>query len=134
MLPDDVTQGASLRGNEYGWNPSEFPRALARAEAQGLACLGGQFQFRFPDGSTYEMYWLSADSAQRCPDETWPDYVRRSCSEVVGKFGQLLANSDFKGEAAKWPWLRDDVEARLPDVLVFVAYFITESEYANLRK
>jgi hypothetical protein len=50
VLPPDVLQGAALRGNEYGWSVSLFPNALARAEALGYACLGGQFQFRLDDG------------------------------------------------------------------------------------
>ena len=64
-LPPDITQGATLRGNEYGWIVSTFPSAVAKAEVRGYACLGGQFQFRLEDGSTCEMYWLEADSAER---------------------------------------------------------------------
>ena len=65
VLPPDISQGASLRGNEYGWSISSFPNALANAEAHGYACLGGQFQFRLDDGGTCEMYWLDADSKER---------------------------------------------------------------------
>jgi hypothetical protein len=54
-LPSDVLEGAVLRGNEYAWTPESFPVALERAEAHGLACLGGQFQFRLND-ATCEMY------------------------------------------------------------------------------
>jgi len=59
ILPLDISQGAMLRGNEYGWSVSSFPDALARAEAHGFACLGGQFQFRLEE-ATCEMYWLEA--------------------------------------------------------------------------
>ena len=55
-LPSDVVEGATLRGNEYGWSISSFPDALSRAEKKGYGCLGGQFQFRLDDGSTCEMY------------------------------------------------------------------------------
>jgi hypothetical protein len=85
-LPSDVLEGATLRGNEYGWLRSSFPVALARAEAHGFACLGGQFQFRLNDGSTCEMYWLNADSKDRMPEESWDDYGLRSCSEVRENF------------------------------------------------
>lgn len=71
VLPPDILQGATLRGKEYGWSVSSFPEALARAEAGGYACLGGQFQFRLDDGSTCEMYWLAADSNQRADEESW---------------------------------------------------------------
>jgi hypothetical protein len=134
MLPDEVTQGASLRGNEYGWKPSEFPKAVARAESQGFACLGGQFQYRLADGSTCEMYWLKADATERRQDEPWADYVRRSCTEVMERFTQLAANADFTSEASNWPSRRDVIVRSLPNVLIFVAYFVTESEYVNLRK
>jgi hypothetical protein len=63
-LPTEIAQGATVRGNEYGWTLDAFPPALARAQALGHACLGGQFQFRLDDG-TYEMYWLNADSNDR---------------------------------------------------------------------
>jgi hypothetical protein len=71
VLPPDISRGATLRGNEYGWSPSSFPDALASAEANGYACLGGQFQFRLDDGGTCEMYWLAADSKERKHGESW---------------------------------------------------------------
>jgi len=49
VLPPDISRGATLRGNEYGWNIPSFPEALASAETLGYACLGGQFQFRLDD-------------------------------------------------------------------------------------
>ncbi|MGA7925849.1 MAG: hypothetical protein WCA20_07620, partial [Candidatus Sulfotelmatobacter sp.] len=81
VLPPQVLQGATLRGNEYGWSVAVFPDALAEAEGRGYACLGGQFQFRLDDG-TCEMYWLNADSKDRAHGESWADYCHRSCSEV----------------------------------------------------
>src|SRR6267154_1183791 len=81
-LPAIITQGATLRGNEYGWELGAFPNALAHAEALGYGCLGGQFQFRLHD-ATCEMYWLNADSSERGKGEAWSTYSRRSCSEVL---------------------------------------------------
>ena len=63
-LPVKIADGAHLEGNEYGWDPSLFPTALANAQALSYACIGGQFQFRLDIG-TCEMYWLSADSGPR---------------------------------------------------------------------
>jgi hypothetical protein len=119
---------------EYGWAPSEFPKAVARAEAQGFACLGGQFQYRLSDGSTCEMYWLNADATERRQDEPWADYVRRSCSEVMERFTQLAAKTDFTSEASNWPSFQEVIVRSLPEVLFFAAYFVTESEYVILRK
>lgn len=126
QLPPDIATGSSLRGNEYGWKISAFPEALARAKSQGFGCLGGQFQFRMPDG-TYEMYWLSADSTERRTEEAWIDYARRSCSEVLDKFDNLVSKTDFAKEAVNW---RLDVSAI--QTLVFVADFVTESEFIEL--
>jgi hypothetical protein len=127
LLPADIARGASLRGNEYGWQVSAFPEALANAKSQGFACLGGQFQFRVSDG-IYEMYWLSADSTDRRAGEAWPDYSRRSCSEVLIKFEALASKTDFAKEATNWR-----LDASAAQTLVFVAHFVTESEFAQLR-
>jgi len=126
QLPPNVKRGASLKGNEYGWQVSAFPEALTHAKSQGFGCLGGQFQFRLVDG-TYEMYWLSADSTNRRDGEKWSEYSQRSCSEVLSKFEDLVARTDFAKEAASW---RLDTSAL--ESLVFVAYFVTESEFAQL--
>lgn len=126
-LPPDVLEGATLRGNEYGWSASSFPHAVARAEANGHACLGGQFQFRLEDGSTCEMYWLNADSEERAAGESWPNYAHRSCSEVLDAFRRLLSDTDFRKEASNW-----SVQINPARDLVFVAYFVRESEWASL--
>ncbi len=129
VSPSDILQGAELRGQEYGWSVSLFPKALARAEARGYACMGGQFQFRLVDG-TCEMYWLAADSKQRADGESWTDYSHRSCSEVLSKFQHLASVTDFGKEALSWPSLKIDPSKSL----VFVAYFVTEVELAELNK
>ena len=121
-LPSDVLEGATLRGNEYGWSVASFPVALARAETHGYACLGGQFQFRLDD-ATCEMYWLSADSRERLPGESWPEYSRRSCSEVKANFHRLISRTDFSKEALGW-----NLPPALTGSLVFVAYFVKESD------
>lgn len=126
-LPPDITQGATLRGNEYGWIVSTFPSAVAKAEVRGYACLGGQFQFRLDDGSTCEMYWLEADSAERTDGESWTDYCRRSCTEVLQRFQRLMSKTDFGKEASNWKVKIDPIEN-----LVFVAYFVQESDWSGL--
>jgi hypothetical protein len=123
----DLTEGATLRGKEYGSRISEFPNALSKARVHGYACLGGQFQFRLDDGSTCEMYWLAADSNDRADDESWTDYSQRSCSEVLQAFRRLVSDTDFRRESAKWP-VQIDPETNL----VFVAYFVSETDWARL--
>ena len=99
-LPSEIAEGATLQGKEYGWSVSAFPNALSRAEVRGYACLGGQFQFRVDDGSTCEMYRLNADSNDRTGGESWAEYSRRSCSEVLQEFQRLVTETDFGKEAA----------------------------------
>jgi hypothetical protein len=127
VLPAQVWQGATLRANEYGWSVAAFPDALAEAEGRGYACLGGQFQFRLEDGGTCEMYWLNADSKDRAPGESWADYCHRSCSEVRNGFQRLVDKTDFGAEASSW-----GLQAESTRSLVFVAYFVTEADLANI--
>jgi hypothetical protein len=124
LLPIEIVKQASLRGNEYGWPISAFPQALTQARSMGIACIGGQFQFRLPE-STCEMYWLNADASDRLPDEAWSDYSNRSCSELLSKFEELVYKTDFVKEAAGWK-----LHANALETLVFVAYFESESTFA----
>lgn len=126
-LPVDIAEGATIQGNEYGWNISSFPGALEKAEQKGYACLGGQFQFRLEDGSAYEMYWLNADSTERREGESWTDYVHRSCSEVLEKFQHVTLEADFSKEAQNWG-IRIDPDKHI----VFEGYFVKENDLAEL--
>jgi hypothetical protein len=127
-LPSELVEGATLRGNEYGWSIISFPVALERGVRHGYACLGGQFQFRLGDGSTCEMYWLSADSTERLPGEQWADFSLRSCSEVKQNFQRIISEVDFAKEAMSWNLSPVAIEN-----VVFVAYFVTESDLARLE-
>ncbi len=127
-LPPEITKGATLRGNEYGWSISSFPHALTKAEALGYACLGGTFEFRLDSGlGDYELYWLSVESEERAQGESWADYSRRSCTEVLQGFQRLISTTDFR-KAASDQQLQSDLSSRL----VFVAHFVTETTFAEL--
>jgi len=131
-LPNELAEGASLRGNEYAWAPDAFPAILARAEDLGFACLGGQFQFRAP-GATCEMYWLNADAADRLPEEPWDAYVARSSAEVRSAFTTLRQSTDFATEALRWSDVRElsGADASPEQYLCFVAHFIHERPAPN---
>lgn len=128
LLPPSVALDASLRGNEYGWSVVSFPHALEEARACGYACLGGQFQFRLDDETTCEMYWLNADANERIQGESWNAYCHRSCSEVKTKFEYLASHTDFSKETWNWPSVQIDSSKNL----VFVAYFVTETDLADI--
>lgn len=125
-LPTELVEGATLRGKEYGWSIPASPNALSKAEVHGYACLGGQFQFRLDD-STCEMYWLAADSDARADNESWTDYSHRSCSEVLQSFRRLVPNTDCHKESANWTLPIDPITN-----LVFVAYFVSETDWVRL--
>ena len=134
-LPAELVEGASIQGNEYGWSLNSFPDAARRAESLGYACLGGQFQFRVSVG-TCEMYWLSADSTERQAEEDWPAYCVRSRVEVLDRFQQIVAGTDFLQEALQWPVLKSEMERGFDVIptLVFVAYFVTEVEWLSDKR
>jgi hypothetical protein len=129
-LPPKIAEGAHLKGNEYGWEASLFPAALANAQTLGYACIGGQFQFRLDNG-TCEMYWLSADSDPRHEAESWLNYCERSCSEVMAGFQKLMSEIDFRKQAQEWPPVKEAMTHGLDPLekLVFVAYFVDEAEW-----
>ena len=129
-LPPQIAEGAHLESNEYGWEASSFPTALANAQALGYACIGGQFQFRLSNGIC-EMYWLSADSDSRQKAESWLDYCERSCSEVKTRFQKLMSETDFQKQALELPPVKEAMANGLAPLerLVFVAYFVDEAEW-----
>lgn len=134
-LPPKLAEGAHLVGNEYGWEASMFPTALANAQALGYACIGGQFQFRLDNG-TCEMYWLSADSNHRHEAESWLEYCERSCSEVKGGFQKLMSETDFRKQALEWRPVKEAMAHGLDPLekLAFVAYFVDEAEWLERSK
>ena len=123
-LPEAVLAKASLRGSEYAWPLPDVEDAIAAAKACGLTTLGGQAQFRFPDG-TCELHWVNAQATERQLGETWDAYVLHSAADMTTQFRRVVASTDFGAEARDWPFLRAKVEAGVPvmDYLCFVLYF-----------
>lgn len=132
-LPENMLKNASLQ-SEIGWKMSDFPLVLHRAHEHGLACLGGQFQFRFEDGIC-EMYWLNADSTDRKRNESWENYAHRSIDEVLRNFSRVCENANFEKEMDGWEFVRRKREEGIDPIqhLWFVAYFVTEAEYNDLQ-
>jgi hypothetical protein len=104
LLPPAVLGKASVRGDEYAWRLSDLEEVIKAAQVCNLATVGGQAQFRVPDG-TCEMYWICAEPAQRTQDESWSHYVQRSASEMLSQIRLIIENTDFQSEASKWPLL-----------------------------
>lgn len=106
-LPAELLARAAISpGGELGWRSVDVEGVIAAAAANNLACTGGQIQWQFPDG-TCEAYWLNYDADEIGLGEPWDEYVRRSCSQVLERFRELSRRTDWRGEAMKWPFIRE---------------------------
>jgi hypothetical protein len=129
-LPAEILALGSCRGNEWAWPVEHVPAAIAAARGLGLATLGGQIQFRCPEG-TCELYWLSADSSPRLAGEPWADYVTRSADEVLAGFHRLPANvAALDPEIRRWSVLAEQLRGCAdPDrLLCFQLSFVEEGD------
>jgi len=124
LLSQDVLSTASLRGKEYAWPPGGVVAAINDARQRGLGTIGGQAQFRLPDG-TCEMYWLDLDPSARKLGEAWEAWVNRSADEAIAKFCERMTMTDWRSEIQSWPILRQMAEsgADVMTYLYFVLYF-----------
>ena len=132
LLPPSILAKATLRGKEYAWPIACVEEAISAARASGLATVGGQAQFRIPEG-TCEMYWLDADASERRACEPWPEFVTRSAQEFLARFQDKIVGADFLAEAQQWPILREKIEAgvKVLDYLCFVLYLQAEPGRTN---
>jgi hypothetical protein len=128
LLPPAILGKATRRGNEYAWPLASVEEAITAARASGLATLGGQAQFRIPEG-TCELYWLDAHASEdRRAGEPWPEYVTRSAREVLARFREKVLPADFLAEARQWSILHEKIKAgvNVLDYLCFVLAFQAE--------
>ncbi|MEH6664296.1 MAG: hypothetical protein V7678_05550 [Brevundimonas sp.] len=129
LLPDDVVSAASQRGGEYAWRPSDIPRVIEAGRKAGLASLGGQLQFRTPDG-TCECYWVDVDTSSVVSQSlSWSDRVNLSAEVALNSFEHLAEAYDFTSEGRSSFRHLQDFEAAggdLQAVLWFVWYLEPE--------
>jgi hypothetical protein len=80
------------------------------------------------------MYWLASDASNRANGESWSKYSARSCTEVLNGFQSLIATRDFRKEALGWLPMGKLIERGEDplEFLVFVAYFVDESEWIKI--
>ena len=124
-LPPAIRALGDLRGNEYAWRREDLPRVFEAAKAAGLANLGGQVQFRLPDG-TCELYWQNFDVVSRRHDEPWDAFVERSRIDVDVALSRLPPDEELVADGlAHFEFLRDQAAARvnIKAALCFVSYF-----------
>lgn len=135
LLPQRVVSRATLRGNEYAWRVEDIPTVIAAARAANLVNIGGQLQFRIPDGGTCECYWIEVDTYKEVPaDLPWSDRVSATAAAALSQFQNLCNERDFiaEGRSAFGAHLAD-LEAKGHDIneaLCFVWYTYSEDEAA----
>jgi hypothetical protein len=99
LFPHDLIERATLRGNEYAWPLEDIPKVIAAARERNLVSIGGQLQFRFPEGGTCECYWVEVDTYQIVPSNLpWADRVARTADAALADLRDLQARCDFIAE------------------------------------
>ena len=129
-LPNEILLKSTISGKEHGWKREDFNEAVAYAVKAGLAVVGGQVQFRLPDG-TCELYWRKYDTNERVAGEGWTSYSNRTKQECLKQFNALPANQELIKEGIEnFEFLREKAEqgVNLEDYLIFILYFNAPEE------
>ena len=101
-LPIELLNRASLRGNEYAWPLNDIPDVIEAARAANLLSVGGQLQFRLPDGGICECCWVEVDTFLTVPkDQPWAERVENTAVEALKAFHDLPNHHDFLAEGRK---------------------------------
>jgi hypothetical protein len=98
-LPEDVIVRATLRGNEYAWRVGDIPTVIEAAKSANLINVGGQLQFRIPEGGTCECCWVEVDTYKEVSaDLLWADRVSATAASALSQFRRLCTDCDFVAE------------------------------------
>src|SRR5947209_2773874 len=132
LLPADIISRATLRGNEFAWPVSDIPAVIEAAKLENLVNIGGQLQFRIPNGGTCECYWVDVDTYKTVPtDLPWADRVSCTASTAIAEFQQLCDKYDFVAEGrSAFAAHLEEFEAQGGDIneaLCFVWYVEAET-------
>ncbi|WP_026954365.1 Imm40 family immunity protein [Algoriphagus vanfongensis] len=134
-LPTEILQKAIVSGREYGWKRTDFRLVIDKAIEVGLTIIGGQVQFKLPDG-TCELYWQKYDTAERKPGENWDDYCQRTKRECLRQFEKFPTDSELVKEGIEcFDFLKEKskTELNLKDYLIFILYFNDSESSLNDR-
>jgi len=133
LLPHDIVQRGLVRGNEYAWPIEDIPKVIEAARLANLVSLGGQLQFRLPDGIC-ECYWVdvSTDVPTSLP---WQEQVDRTAAAALANFTRLLSEFDFVAEgrtAFAEPFKRFEAQGGDPVQTMCFVWYLTDDR-ANDR-
>tara|TARA_R110000868_G_scaffold37111_1_gene131289 strand:+ start:31976 stop:32431 length:456 start_codon:yes stop_codon:yes gene_type:complete len=124
-LPSEILQKAIVSGKEYGWKRTDFKEVVNKAVEVGLGVIGGQVQFKFPEG-TCELYWHKYDTTERKSGQSWKDYCQRTREECFRQFEKLPTDIELIREGIQsFDFLKEKSKSdtELSDFLIFILYF-----------
>jgi hypothetical protein len=97
-LPPKLLESGRLRGNEWAWPICDIPDVIEAARLRNLLSIGGQLQFRFPEG-TCELYWIEVNTSRVVPSNLpWRERVEQTAAVALSQFQALQAHYDFLAE------------------------------------
>lgn len=128
LLPARLQERASLSGEEYAWHPTDIPLVIKSGAELNLLNIGGQLQFRLPEGGTAECYWVEVDTFRDVPTNlSWDERVRLAETSAQKQFSDLQAKFDFVTEGkkafAEYLGKFEDAGGDLDKAVWFVWYF-----------
>lgn len=129
-LPSEILKRAILSVEEYGWKRSDIFEVVEKAIEVGLGIIGGQVQFKFPEG-TCELYWHKYDTIQRKPVENWKKYCQRTKQEFLDKFKKIPTDLELVEEGINsFPFLKEksNADIQIENYLIFILYFNAPSD------
>lgn len=98
-LPEHLRERGNLRGKEWAWPIGDIPAVIEAARHEGLVSLGGQLQFRFPNGGTCELHWIEVNTFRAVPlDLPWQERVEQTAAVALSQFHALQERYDFLAE------------------------------------
>lgn len=101
-LPKNLLEKASLRGGEYAWPIAVIPEVIEVARKSNLLNIGGQLQFRIPNGGTCECYWIEVDTYKSVPENlSWAERVDLAAKVALEDFKTLRQSVDFIAEGRR---------------------------------
>jgi hypothetical protein len=124
-LSKELLNKALLSGKEYGWKRGDVTNVIDYAYSIGLGIIGGQLQFKLPDG-TCELYWRKFDPKERVTGEKWQDYCKRTRLECIELLNKLPDNKSLINEAVdNFEFLKQKYNngVNLEEYLIFILYF-----------
>lgn len=137
FLPHDLLERAFVRGNSYAWSIADVPLVLEAARKANLINLGGDLQFRFPEGIC-ECYWVGLHGSGEVGDTSlsWNERVNISADSDLAEFRDLLAKFDFLEEGCNgYKELFENYMASGNDpsqIMCFELSLVSESEFLKL--